>query len=121
MITKEKNIFICLLQKSSLADIESQEFNTPTELLLFVPAENSEVVIFDQGIALRIASLSEQQLRENAHLMARQMAVLQKVEVMLMSASAQYRYNEFLETYPNLANRVPQMIASYHGITPFKH
>ena len=113
----KEHIYMFASEGWLIADIESQEFNTPTEL--FIDAiENSEVVIFDRN-CFRIASLSEQQLRENAHLMARRIAVLQKRVIMLMSASAQYRYNRFLETYPNLANRVPQkMIASYLGITP---
>ncbi len=36
-----------------------------------------------------------------------------------MSASAIERYHDFLETYPDIVQRVPQkMIASYLGITP---
>jgi hypothetical protein len=36
-----------------------------------------------------------------------------------MSAPAQDRYLEFLETYPTIATRVPQwMLASYLGISP---
>ena len=36
-----------------------------------------------------------------------------------MSASAQERYQQFLETYPTLVTRVPQwMLASYLGVTP---
>ena len=51
--------------------------------------------------------------------MARRIAVLQRRVIMLMSASAQKRYERFLETYPDLPTRVPQrMIASYLGITP---
>ena len=38
---------------------------------------------------------------------------------MLMSASAIERFDHFMETYPNIIQRVPQrMIASYLGITP---
>jgi CRP-like cAMP-binding protein len=36
-----------------------------------------------------------------------------------LSATAEERYNDFLETYPSIARRVPQhMLASYLGITP---
>lgn len=36
-----------------------------------------------------------------------------------LSASAQERYEAFLETYPSIATRVPQwMLASYLGLTP---
>ena len=59
------------------------------------------------------------QLKKNAHLLARRTAVLQRRVIMLMSASAQERYQHFLETFPKLPNRVPQrMIASYLGVTP---
>jgi len=36
-----------------------------------------------------------------------------------MSATAIERYDEFIQTYPDIVQRVPQrMIASYLGITP---
>lgn len=39
--------------------------------------------------------------------------------ILLLSATAEERYEHFIDTYPNLANRVPlRMIASYLGITP---
>jgi CRP-like cAMP-binding protein len=45
--------------------------------------------------------------------------VLQKRVIMLMSSSAIERYQHFVETYPDIVQRVPQkMIASYLGITP---
>ena len=49
----------------------------------------------------------------------KRVAVLQKRIIMLMSATAWERYQDFIETYPNIVQRVPQkMIASYLGITP---
>lgn len=49
----------------------------------------------------------------------KRISVLQKRVIMLMSAPAIDRYNHFLETYPDITQRVPQkMIASYLGITP---
>ena len=45
--------------------------------------------------------------------------VLQRRVIMLMSSTALERYQNFLETYPDIVQRVPQkMIASYLGITP---
>ncbi|MBL7699988.1 MAG: Crp/Fnr family transcriptional regulator [Chitinophagaceae bacterium] len=39
--------------------------------------------------------------------------------VQALSSSAEERYNDFLETYPSIAQRVPQhMLASFLGITP---
>jgi CRP-like cAMP-binding protein len=49
----------------------------------------------------------------------KRIGVLQKRVIMLMSASAFERYEHFIETYPDIVQRVPQkMIASYLGITP---
>ncbi len=49
----------------------------------------------------------------------KRMGVLQKRIIMLMSSSAIERYEHFIETYPQIVQRVPQrMIASYLGITP---
>ena len=49
----------------------------------------------------------------------KRLGVLQKRIIMLMSATAIERYEHFLETYPDIVQRVPQkLIASYLGITP---
>lgn len=49
----------------------------------------------------------------------KRIAVLQKRVVMLMSAPAIERYKHFIQTYPDIVQRVPQrMVASYLGITP---
>lgn len=49
----------------------------------------------------------------------KRIAVLQKRVIMLMSAPAIERYEHFINTYPEIVQRVPQkMIASYLGITP---
>ena len=50
---------------------------------------------------------------------SKRFSVLQRRITMLMSSSAIERYEHFLETYPQIVQRVPQrMIASYLGITP---
>lgn len=49
----------------------------------------------------------------------RRISVLQQRIIMLMSAPAIERYEHFVETYPDIIQRVPQkMVASYLGITP---
>jgi len=56
---------------------------------------------------------------QNAEPLIRRLRVLQKRVILLMSSSAIERYNDFLDTYPDIVRRVPQrMIASYLGITP---
>ena len=115
----KEHIFMFASEGWIIADIESQEFNQPSEMFIDC-IESAEVIVFDRE-SFKLANLTHEQLQENAHLMARRIAVLQRRVIMLMSSSAKYRYNKFLETYPNLPNRVPQrMIASYLGITP-KH
>lgn len=113
----KEHIFMFASEGWIMADIESQEFKYPTELFIDC-LEDSEVLIIDRK-CFTVSELSEGQLKKNAHLMARRIAVLQRRVIMLMSASAKERYNRFLETYPELPNRIPQrMIASYLGITP---
>lgn len=51
--------------------------------------------------------------------LVRRISVLQKRVIMLMSARAIERYDAFVDTYPDIVQRVPQhMIASYIGVTP---
>ena len=113
----KEHIFMFASEGWIIADIESQEFNQPSEMFIDC-IENAEVIVFDRK-CFKLANLTPNQLKQNAHLMARRIAVLQRRVIMLMSSSAKYRYNKFLDTYPDLPNRVPQrMIASYLGITP---
>lgn len=78
---------------------------------LFIDAlEDSTVSILDKN--------SEQIHHDDAKLLKR-ISTLQKRIIMLLSSSAIERYDYFLETYPNITQRVPQkMIASFIGITP---
>ncbi|MEL7120336.1 MAG: Crp/Fnr family transcriptional regulator, partial [Bacteroidota bacterium] len=60
-----------------------------------------------------------QKLKHDFDRLVRRLSVLQDRIIMLMSASAKERYQHFLDTYPDIIQRVPQkMIASYLGITP---
>jgi CRP-like cAMP-binding protein len=113
----KEHLFMFAAEGWLMADVESQEFDQPAALFIDC-LEDTELVVFDRS-CFKIANLSVEQLRRNAHLLARRTAVLQRRVIMLMSASAKDRYQHFLETYPKLPNRVPQrMIASYLGITP---
>ena len=56
---------------------------------------------------------------QNLGFWLKRIATLQKRSILLMSATAIERYHDFLKTYPDIVQRVPQkMIASYLGITP---
>lgn len=113
----KEHIFNFAAEGWIIADLESQEFNQPAELFIDC-IEDAEILKFDRK-KLLAEGHSEAQLRKHMKLMARRIGVLQKRVIMLMSASAKERYLYFLDTYPDLPNRVPQhMIASYLGITP---
>lgn len=77
---------------------------------LYIDAlEDSEIIQINKDLEAPFASKK----------LIKRMSVLQKRIIMLMSASAFERYEHFVETYPNIIQRVPQkMIASYLGITP---
>ncbi|WP_034057900.1 Crp/Fnr family transcriptional regulator [Lacinutrix jangbogonensis] len=113
----KEHIFMFAPESWVIADIESQEFKQPAKLFIDC-VEKSEVIILDRSLLLK-SDLNIIQLKNNINLLSRRVAVLQRRVIMLMSASAKDRYELFLETYPELPNRVPQrMIASYVGITP---
>ena len=87
--------------------------NAPPEqpTTLFIDAlEDSQVLVRKKDIQ------SEQQ---NVAPLVKRLLVLQKRILLLMSSSALERYEDFVATYPEITQRVPQrMIASYLGITP---
>ena len=113
----KEHIFMFAPEGWVIADIESQEYEQPSALFIDC-LENSEVYVIDKNTFLQ-SDLSKDQLKKNVNLLSRRIATLQRRVLMLMSASAQTRYESFLVKYPELPNRIPQrMIASYLGITP---
>jgi CRP-like cAMP-binding protein len=113
----KKHIFMFAPENWVISDIESLEFDQPTELFIEC-VEDSELLVLNRRQINQIdVSLEHLQLMNKR--LFRRIAVLQKRIIMLMSSSAQERYQKFLEDYPDLPNRIPQwMIASYLGITP---
>lgn len=79
---------------------------------LFIAALEDSVVILNDKNNLSINDTESKKI-------IKRFGVLQKRIIMLMSASAIERYEHFIETYPDIVQRVPQkLIASYLGITP---
>ncbi len=78
---------------------------------LYIDAiEVSTVVVSEKNMAI---------VKRDAAKVIKILDSLQKRVIMLMSSSIEERYIHFLETYPDIAERVPQkMIASYLGVTP---
>ncbi len=101
-----------------IGDVESYSFETPSELYIDA-LEDSEIDVLDSKAMGGIDELPKEALVQQINKLTRRIAVLQHRVLMLMSAKAADRYKEFLKTYPNIVQRVPQkMIASYLGITP---
>jgi len=72
--------------------------------------EDSTVRVFEKDLKAE---------RVNVAPLIKRLAVLQNRVMMLLSSNAIQRYEHFVETYPDIVQRVPQkMIASYLGITP---
>jgi CRP-like cAMP-binding protein len=113
----KEHIFMFAPEGWIIFDFVSQTYNTPSELVIDA-IENSEVEILNKELIDNLSKSSKFHLTDIEKLNKR-VAVLQKRVIMLMSATAWERYQDFLNTYPNIAQRVPQkMIASYLGITP---
>ena len=113
----KEHIFMFAPENWIIADLEALEFNEPVQLFIDC-LEDSEVILFDKDCLFK-ADLPKEKIAENAQLLYRRIGKLQRRVLMLMGSPAIDRYNYFLNTYPELPNRVAQrMIATYLGITP---
>jgi len=95
------HIFMFAPEGWMVSDIESHIMSVPSEL--FIDAmEDSEIYEVNQ-VPIEIQKVNNS---ENTAMLFRRIAVLQKRVLLLMSASAKQRYQHFIETYPQLTNRV---------------
>ncbi len=103
----KEHIFMFAPEGWVIADSTGPEIPTT----LFIDAlEDSIVLVREKDITKE---------HQNVAPLVKRLSVLQKRVIMLMSSSAIDRYEDFIRTYPNIVQRVPQrMIASYLGITP---
>jgi CRP-like cAMP-binding protein len=101
-----------------VSDRNSSVFNEPS--IFFIDAiENTEVLIVPSSFFADIQKLLPHILELNILMLHNSIRFMQKRINMLLSATAEERYLDFIKLYPNLTLRVPQwMIASYLGITP---
>ena len=113
----KEHIFMFAPEGWIIADLEALEFNEPVQLFIDC-LEDSEVVIFNKDCLFK-SEFSQEKIAENTQLLFRRIGKLQRRVLMLMESPAVDRYIYFLNTYPELPNRVPKrMIATYLGITP---
>lgn len=111
------HIFMFAPEGWIISDIESHTLSIETELYIDA-LEDSEIIQVNQ-ITIDSFTLVDKKNNQMIEKLLRRIAVLQRRVILMMSASAKQRYEHFLDTYPQLLDRVPQkMIASYLGITP---
>ena len=87
---------------------------------LFVDVlEDSDIIVYDVSNIDPFKDLSPEDYKKGFTALIKRVNVLQQRILMNMSATALERYEHFVETYPDIIERVPQkMIATYLGITP---
>lgn len=93
-------------------------FHEPSEY--YIDAyEETRAVLIDQDFIDFATEISPQFRLYNERILQNHIRHMQRRISLLIGASAEARYLDFLKVYPDLIQRVPQwMIASYLGITP---
>lgn len=101
-----------------ISDRSSSYFNEPSEL--FIDAiEDTEIVFIDKNFIDAAAEISPSFRQQDNIALHNHIRQLQKRVNLLLGATAEQRYLDFITIYPSLTLRIPQwMIASYLGITP---
>lgn len=113
----KEHIFMFAPEGWVISDVESHA-NETTTVLHIDALENTEALMFNKD-SIDTSKLPLDSVLNEFSRLLKSFGVLQRRVIMLMSAPAMLRYEHFLETYPQIVNRIPQrMIASYLGITP---
>ncbi len=101
-----------------ISDMNSFINHAPSSI--FIEAiENTEVLALNRQMLPELENLSAAELLQNNTALMRNLISVTKRLSLLLSATAEERYLDFLDTYPNLFQRLPlKLIASYIGITP---
>ena len=91
-----------------------------TKASCFIDAiEDSEILLIDQAGHIKMLETVIAYGRSFQAGMQKRSAAKDKRIVHSLVADAEERYNDFMQTYPSIAQRVPQhMLASYLGIAP---
>lgn len=101
-----------------VSDRSSAYFNQPSDFFIDT-VEDSEIVYLDKSF---METASEQDINFRFFfdkLLHNHIRHMQRRVSLLLGATAEQRYMDFIKLYPDLMLRVPQwMIASYLGITP---
>lgn len=101
-----------------MSDRDSMFFHEPAAYYIQA-LENTSVYLIDEPFLTNLAHKDPQFLDFNLNLLHKHIRQLHKRVQLLLSATAEERYLDFVHMYPDLMLRVPQIqIASYLGITP---
>lgn len=101
-----------------ITDRSSAYFNEPSDFFIDT-IEETEVIFINENFISLASEISIPFRQYNERLLQNHIRHLQKRINLLIGASAEQRYLDFIKLYPDLTLRVPQwMIASYLGITP---
>lgn len=101
-----------------VSDRGSVYFNEPSDYYIDA-VENSQLVLLDLDFLDSISALGPSFRKYNERLLHNHIRHLNKRIKLLLGASAETRYLDFIRLYPDLLLRVPQwMVASYLGIAP---
>lgn len=87
---------------------------------LFIDAiEDSELLLIDRAGHVALLEKVSAYARSFGGGMQRRVEAKEKRIINSLTATAEERYHDFLQSYPSLSQRLPQhMLASYLGITP---
>ncbi|PZX46840.1 Crp/Fnr family transcriptional regulator [Algoriphagus chordae] len=101
-----------------MTDMDSFMNNKPSNI--FIDAiEDSEVAFLTSSNYNDISQLDHGDLLEQNKKLVNNLITTNKRLINLLSATAEERYMDFIETYPTLIQRLPlKLIASYLGMTP---
>ncbi|MDP4797602.1 MAG: Crp/Fnr family transcriptional regulator [Crocinitomicaceae bacterium] len=101
-----------------ISDRSSLLFQEPSEFYIDA-VENTILIMFEEEFVNKASEVSAKFRTFNQKALNNHIRHQQKRINQLLSATAEERYLNFIELYPNVTLRVPQwMIASYLGITP---
>ena len=105
-------------EDSWVSDRNSFYFSLPA--MFYIDAiEDSEIVFIKKEFYEKAEKLIPGFNSFTVMILHNSIRFMQKRISLLLAATAEQRYLDFIELYPNLTLRVPQwMIASYLGVTP---
>ena len=104
-------------ENSWTTDPESYYSGLPSKFYIDA-IEPSEVVMFSHEDFEMLKQLIPPMVSFSETVMTKNAGLIQKRVLMNISASAEEKYNDFINTFPNIFNRVPlHMVASYLGVS----